>query len=156
MNPNDKHGPGVYFPPPLIFLIAIGLAYWLDSWIQLLDFGNYFWVLVGSTGIVLCIGALGYGLFSFLKARTHVEPWQPSSHLITTGLYRYSRNPLYLTFFVFTICLGLVLSNAWMIVLACPALWIIKKAVIEKEEAYLEDKFKDAYIKYTRQVNRWL
>jgi protein-S-isoprenylcysteine O-methyltransferase Ste14 len=152
----DKHGPGVYFPPPLVFLIAIALGYWLESLYSLMSLDSYFWILIGSTGIILCIGVLLYGLYSFFKAKTHIEPWQPASHLITTGLYRYSRNPLYLTFFVFTLCLGMVLSNTWMMLLAFPAIWIIKITVITKEEAYLEAKFSDKYIKYKRQVSRWL
>ena len=93
---------------------------------------------------------------SFIKAKTHIEPWQPASQLITTGLYRYSRNPIYLTFFIFTLCLGLILSKLWIMLMAIPALWVMNTYVIAKEEAYLEATFLDKYTKYKREVRRWL
>jgi len=152
----DKRGPNVKFPPPLVFIAAILLGYFMDASSPLVQTNSYFLILLGYTGVIICIGVLTYGLYSFFKARTHIEPWQPASHLITTGLYRYSRNPLYLAFFVFTICLGLVLSNYWIVLWAFPALYFIKINVVQKEEAYLERKFMDKYITYKRQVRRWL
>ena len=153
---NNKNGPGVKFPPPLVFIIAIFLGYWLNNYIVLITLDSYFWLLIGSTGVIVSSGVLIYGLFSFFKARTNVELWKPDSQLITTGLYRYSRNPLYLAFFVFTLSLGLLVANFWIILFAFPALWVIKNAVILKEEKCLEENFADKYIKYKREVNRWL
>ena len=132
------------------------IGYLMDASSPLVQSNSYLLLLIGYTGIIICAGVLAFGLFSFFKAKTHIEPWQPASHLITTGLYSYSRNPLYLAFFVFTICLGLVLSNYWMIVWAFPALYVVHIKVVLKEEAYLERKFMDKYITYKRQVRRWL
>lgn len=156
MQNNKDRGPGVLFPPPLVFIIAILLGYFLENIFSLVTLNSYLWVLLGSTGIVLSIGVLCYALYSYLKAKTHIEPWQPASHLITTGLYKFSRNPIYLTFFVLTISIGLVLSKFWIVLLAIPAAWVIQTYVIKREEAYLENVFADKYIKYQRSVNRWL
>ena len=150
----DKRGPNVKFPPPIVFLAAIGLGYFMGDSSSQTD--AYFLLLIGYTGIILCTGVLAYALFSFFKAKTHVEPWQPSSKLVTTGLYKYSRNPMYLSLFIVTICIGLVLSNYWIILWAFPALLFIQMKVVVKEEAYLEKKFMDKYIRYKRQVRRWL
>lgn len=152
----DKRGPGVNFPPPFVFIAAIVLGYFMDASSPLVQTNSYFLMLVGYTGIIVCTGVLIIGLLSFFKAKTHVEPWQPASTLITTGLYKYSRNPLYLALFVATICIGLVLSNYWIVVWAVPAIYFIRIKVIAKEEAYLERKFMDKYISYKRQVGRWL
>ena len=154
-NTKDR-GPGVFIPPPLIFIAAVLIGYLMDAIYPLAKLNSYFWLLLGSTGIILCIGVLGYALMSFIKAKTHIEPWQPASQLITTGLYRYSRNPIYLTFFIFTLCLGLVLSKLWIILMGIPALWVMNTYVIAKEEAYLEATFLDKYIKYKREVRRWI
>ena len=151
----DKRGPNVKFPPPLIFIGAIILGYLMDTNAPLFKTDSYLLLLLGFTGIILCIGVLSFGLYSFLKAKTHIEPWQPASKLITTGLYQYSRNPLYLAFFVFTICIGLVMSNYWIVIWAFPALYVIQIKVVVKEEVYLERKFMDEYITYKRQVKRW-
>jgi len=152
----DKKGPGVKFPPPLVFLCAMLISYWLNNFFPLLHWNSYFWVLLGSSGIIICIAILGYALLSFYKAKTHIEPWQPASHLITTGLYSHSRNPIYVTFFALTISIGLMLSNYWMILSAIPSLIIIRVNVIAKEEQYLEQRFNDSYINYKKRVNRWL
>ncbi len=152
----DKFGPNVKFPPPMVFLTAMALGYFMDASSPLVETNSYLLTMIGFTGIVVCVGVLTYGLYSFYKAKTHIEPWQPSSHLITSGLYQYSRNPLYLAFFVFTICLGLVLSNYWMVLLAFPAIYFVQIKIVLKEEAYLERKFMDKYITYKRQVRRWL
>lgn len=156
MNNKKDRGPGVFFPPPLVFIVAVIVGYLFESIYPLVKLNSYFWLLLGSTGIILCIGILGYALISFVKAKTHIEPWQPANQLLTTGLYSYSRNPIYLTFFIFTVCLGLILSNLWIIIMAIPALWVIKTYVVAKEEAYLETTFLDKYITYKRKVRRWL
>lgn len=150
----DKRGPNVKFPPPFVFLAAIGIGYLMGDSSSQTD--AYLLLLIGYTGILLCAGVLATALFAFFKAKTHIEPWQPASTLITTGLYKYSRNPIYLSLFVMTICIGLVLSNYWIIVWAIPALFFIQIKVVVKEEAYLEKKFMDKYITYKRQVRRWL
>jgi len=156
MQNNKDRGPGVKFPPPLVFIIAIILGYFLENYFSLVTLNSYLWVLIGSTGIVVSIGVLCYALYSFIKAKTHIEPWQPASSLITTGLYKFSRNPIYLMFVVLTVSIGLVLSKFWIVVFTFIAAWIIQTYVIKREEIYLEKVFADKYIKYQRSVNRWL
>ena len=156
MQNSKDRGPGVLFPPPLVFVIAIILGYFFDRIFTIVTLNSYLWVLLGSTGIVLSVGVLCYALYSYIKAKTHIEPWQPANHLITTGLYQFSRNPIYLTFFVLTVSIGLLLGKFWIILLAIPALAVIQTYVIKREEAYLAKVFADKYIKYQRSVNRWL
>ncbi len=156
MNTIKDRGPGVCLPPPIIFIVAMGLGYLFERLYPLAKLNSYFWLLIGSTGIILCVGVLGYAAFTFKNARTHIEPWRPATSLITTGLYSISRNPIYLTFIIFNVCLGLVLSNLWIVIFTVPAIWILKTYVISKEEAYLEATFLDKYITYKRKVRRWL
>ena len=156
MQNNEDRGPGVFFPPPLVFIIAIILGYLLEKLISPVTLHSYLWVLLGSTGIIISVAVLCYALFSYIKAKTHIQPWRPTTHLITTGLYKYSRNPIYLSFFVLTVSIGLVLSTFWITLLAVLSAWVIQTYVIKREEAYLEQVFSDDYIEYQRRVNRWL
>src|SRR4051812_8518232 len=96
----DKPGtdkPGVIAPPPLLFAggIALGLA--LHHWVIPIGFGLGASVRYGIGG-VLAVAALGMGLGAirlFGRAGTHVEPWKPATALVTSGIYTYTRNPMY-------------------------------------------------------------
>lgn len=151
----DK-GPGVKTPPPLIFLFFIGVAYGL----------GFFWPLVSVWpwfSFFACIGfvALGGGVaivsvYQFWRAKTHIEPWRPASCLISTGLFSYSRNPIYLAFVLITLGLGFGLESLWIILCVIPASLVMYYWVIRKEERYLEEKFGAPYVEYKQKVRRWL
>ena len=131
----DKKGAGVKFPPPLIFvlLIIVGLA--LD----------YIWPLgmsipgsAGVFGIVLVLFAVAVaGLINatFKRAGTAIEPWKPTSNIVTTGFYAWSRNPIYTGFCVFNIGLGISLNNLWVFLRCISLLSSEKKRISRKNLA---------------------
>lgn len=95
-------------------------------------------------------------LLQFFAAKTHVEPWRPTSSIIRGGVFRYSRNPIYLAFCIAAFGAGLAL-NSWWIIAAAPLLgYLLQHFVIRREEAYLEQKFGGEYLEYKRSVRRWL
>ncbi len=152
----DKRGPGLKFPPPLLVVAIIALGY-LADWIKPLPItsGDLLW-LSGVALIVLSVTLALIALFHFLEAKTHVEPWHPTTAIIDKGVFRYSRNPIYGTFCLATVGGGLAL-NSWWIVMGVPALvYLLQKLVIEREEAYLENKFGQVYLDYKQRVRRWL
>jgi protein-S-isoprenylcysteine O-methyltransferase Ste14 len=103
-------------------------------------------------GLVLLRNFLG----SFHRAETPVEPWKPTTAIVTEGPYRFTRNPAYL---------GMALTYAGIAVL-CKALWpfatliialiAIDRGVIAREERYLEREFGEEYLGYKRTVRRWI
>ena len=76
--------------------------------------------------------------------------------LITSGPYRYSRNPAYVSLTVILLGLGLLLNNAWLLLVAIPVVAIMNYGVIHREEAYLERTFGDEYLRYKAGVRRWI
>lgn len=151
----DK-GPGVRVPPPVIFggfiLAALGLNEILPS--AKLDI-----TVIRIMGWGLCFGAIviaGITVGQFLRAGTNIEPWKPDTKLIRSGLYQYSRNPIYLAFVVFTVGLGLSLDIFWVAGSVVPSVWVLHRLVILKEEEYLVSKFGQEYTDYCEQVRRWL
>jgi len=92
----------------------------------------------------------------FRRAGTSVVPGEPSAVLLETGPYRYTRNRIYISFIIFYFGLAIVLTNAWMLVLLIPLLIVLQRDVVEREEAYLQSKFGEAYRKYQARVPRWL
>ena len=153
---NDKNGAAVKLPPPLIFLILLLVAYGVQ----------YFWPIgVGSSSGLKYIGVgvvlLGIGIVilinrSFKRAETHIEPWKPTTKIISTGIYAYSRNPIYAGFCLVPIGMGVFLNSFWILISFIPAAVLVYYMAIRKEEAYLEKKFGEEYAQYKSKVRRWL
>ncbi len=157
MNPEpDKKGAAVKVPPPLIVLSVLLLAYALDYVVpfriahsSVLEFAGY--TLVGISLLIIVITSR-----SFRLVNTHIEPWKPTTTIIMTGFYAISRNPIYLGLCVACIGVGMVLQSWWVLFSVIPAALLLYYFVIAREEAYLEQKFGEAYVQYKARVRRWL
>ena len=145
--------------PPPVQGVIIALAMWALSRYgpaYSFDFpGRALLVwLLGGAGVVMEIIA---GLM-FLRARTTVNPLKPenAARLVTTGLYRISRNPMYLALLLILIAWGFHLGAA--LGFAPIVFWVvyITEFQIKPEEKALREKFGDEYVAYTRKVRRWL
>jgi protein-S-isoprenylcysteine O-methyltransferase Ste14 len=101
---------------------------------------------------------IGITAWSFRRVKTHIEPWKPTTTIITTGFFAISRNPIYLAFCVAGIGIGIgMILHSWWVVFSCiPAAMLVYYFVIKREEAYLERKFGEAYLQYKARVRRWL
>ena len=92
----DEDSAGVRFPPPLIVLGALFLGIGID---RLVGLPQIEWAALRPIGVVLgAIGAaiIGSGILNFLRAGNDPEPWKRDTALVTSGLYRFTRNPMYL------------------------------------------------------------
>ena len=159
-NPKRKErGAAVRFPPPLVYALCILLGVGLQNVIPLpfpLEKGGILRLAAMAVPFVLAAGCLAASLGLFVKTGQNPEPWKPSPELIEQGIYRWTRNPMYLAMALIQLALGIGLSNAW-IVLGVPVSMIaVFFIAIRPEEAYLESKFGDDYRRYTASVNRWL
>ncbi len=153
---SDKKGAAVKVPPPLLVFVVLLLAYALNAIIPFpigsspgLEFAGYFLV-----GISLLIIGLSSWLFRSLNTR--IEPWKPTTTMITTGFFAISRNPIYLSLCVACIGVGMILQSWWVVFSVIPAALLLYHFVIAREEAYLERKFGEAYVQYKARVRRWL
>jgi protein-S-isoprenylcysteine O-methyltransferase Ste14 len=75
---------------------------------------------------------------------------------VTTGLYGWSRNPIYIALSVFYVGLSIALTTGWALLLLPLLIFVLQKGVIEREEAYLTEEFGEEYIAYKKRVPRWL
>ena len=152
----DKKGAAVRFPPPLVFLLAILLSFLLHRILPLsFPLGDWLSYLGGAI-LFASILLLANLFFAFRRAKTHIEPWKPTSHIITTGVYAYSRNPIYLAFCLITVGIALLVNSVWVFVSMFPSAYLIYLIAIKKEEAYLAAKFGQEYLDYKESVSRWL
>jgi protein-S-isoprenylcysteine O-methyltransferase Ste14 len=152
----DKKGPAVKFPPPLIFVIAMLCSFALQQRLPIglglpmpLRLAGLALLLVGTVLLVLAS-------FGFARARTAIEPWKPTTAIVTSGVYAWSRNPIYVAFCLITSGIGLASVNVWMVFSTVPAALLVYSLAIKKEEQYLQQKFGDEYLQYQRRVRRWL
>jgi protein-S-isoprenylcysteine O-methyltransferase Ste14 len=149
----------VVVKPPILFAGAILLGCLL-SWLVPIGPG----LLSGNVRALGAGGGLaliGLALFlvsvrQFVRAGTSPVPGEPSTVLLDVGPYRFTRNPIYIAFVIFYVGLAIMLTSAWMLILLVPVLIVLQRGVVEREEAYLQSKFGEAYRKYQARVPRWL
>lgn len=157
MNPDEeKHGPGVKMPPPLVVLAVMAAAYGFHQWIPLCIPKSAFLSALGLVLVGIGMLILVVSLVQFFQQKTAIEPWKPATRLIQTGLYRYSRNPIYLAFYLIQVGGGLFLSQGWMVITVMITEGWIYRLVIKKEEAYLERRFGEEYRHYKSKVRRYI
>jgi len=155
---STRDGAGVFVPPPLIFLafLVAGLA--LDHLVLRVATGVAAPVRYALAGVIgaaaLAVG--GSAFLRFRRAGTNPEPWRPTTVIVSTGVYRFTRNPMYLGMAVLYIALAIAADSVVALVLVVPAVAIIRYGVIAREERYLEAKFGDDYRRYKATVRRWL
>lgn len=143
-------------PPPIVTLTFILLSFWLANYLPKLAF-NYqgllslIMTLIGLTIIVI-------GVKTFNKSDTTINPLNPSeaSHLVTHGVFSYTRNPMYLGMVI--ILLGVSIYNGvyiGIIILPCFIFYITEFQIKPEEEA-MEEIFPGDYTDYLKRVRRWL
>lgn len=142
--------PRVCVPPPLVFggLLALGLTIVRGPASGMVQLAAIVYGLVG-------LGLIGTALGLFRASRTRPEPWQPASTLVAGGIFRFTRNPMYLGMAL--VCLGFALYFASVpaAALTLVAVLIIDRTVIRREEAYLARRFGADYPAYRLAIRRW-
>ena len=155
-NKIDKNGPGVKSPPPLIFIGLLLAGYGLQQVLPI-GLGITLWSkAIGSVLILSGMLSLLFLLATYLRKKTNIEPWKPTTYIITSGLYACSRNPIYLSLCLVAIGIGFLLNSLWIVFSFLPSAALVYCFAIKKEEAYLEAKFGEQYLCYKRKVRRWL
>src|SRR5690349_18383172 len=150
---------GVIAPPPLIALGAVLIGITLD-WLMpayVLTVLLPRDVRIGA-GLLLIAGgfALGFaGRGTFVRSGTNVNPFKPSSVLVTTGIFAHVRNPMYVGMALMVAGIGVALASDWTLVMLVVAALVTHFGVVTREERYLEAKFGDAYRNYMRSVPRY-
>lgn len=148
----------VRFPPPLIYLIALLLGIFAGRALSLPLFGmaSNARILIASAFALSGAIVILSGARLFLRHGTAVIPHRPATRLVTTGVYRLTRNPMYLGMALLYVAFAIVFDSLLALVLLPVVLVVIQTHVIAKEEAYLQRKFDDEYLAYKTRVRRWI
>lgn len=156
MSPDQADSPGVRVPPPLVFLGGLGIGLALSTWAPTAYLGSAIarplgGVLIGL-GVLLALSAFR----AFFQARTNIRPDRPSSALVRTGPYRFTRNPMYLALTIMYAGIAVVNESLWSLLLLPLVVAVIRSKVIAREEAYMERRFGVDYSHYKSEVRRWI
>lgn len=148
--------PGTRVPPPILLIVVMLVGYGLQQlWALELTNGSEWYVAAwGPIGVGVVILVVGW--VHFFRERTNVLHHRPASKLIRSGLYRFSRNPIYVSGLSLQLGIALLMNNLWIILLIPVSKVVFDRYVIAREEAYLERAFGEAYVDYKRSVRRWL
>jgi protein-S-isoprenylcysteine O-methyltransferase Ste14 len=142
--------------PPLILAatLALGVGLHLIWPVKLLP-----GVFALPLGLVLIFGAIALAAFAVRemhRANTAVDIRKPATAIVTSGVFKLSRNPIYLGMVLLCLGIALAINSLWIFASAAPLALVLQKGVIEREEAYLAQKFGAAYLQYKASVRRWI
>lgn len=152
--PNDN--PGVRFPPPVVYVAAMVLGYLMQRLAPLAIGGGLVRVAAAWTFVGLWAAITIAAFHAFWSRRTSIVPVRPATTLVAAGPYRFTRNPMYVGLASLTLGVGSWMNTWWVILLLVPALILIDRFVIAREEAYLRRRFGADYDEYMRRVRRWV
>jgi len=153
-----QDSPGVYVPPPLIYVVAFLAAILLQRQFYI-DNAPFHHPLSKILGIVLLVCSLFFlvtSLTKFFRTKNTLIPFKPASSLQTNGIYSVSRNPMYVGLAIVYLGLTCLIGNWWNIILFPLLIFLVEVLIIKKEESYLERAFKDEFANYRQKVRRWL
>lgn len=148
-----------FFPPGipiLTILLGIGLQqiFPLAEQYTLSSPARYYVGGIIAGGSILLLGF--WAVFLFRKDGQSENPWKPTSHIVASGPYRFTRNPMYLQMILVCIGASIAFANWWILLITPLAAWLLQTLAILPEEAYLETKFGESYKAYKRKVRRWI
>jgi protein-S-isoprenylcysteine O-methyltransferase Ste14 len=152
--PSDN--PGVIVRPPLLYGLTFVLVLVLRWFWPMPILGRAMALGLGLVLLLLGVAVVIPGRRALQAAGTNVDPSLPTTTIVTSGLYRFSRNPLYVGLALLFSGLTLAFNTWWGVVLLVPVLITMHRGVILREERYLEQKFGEAYRQYCSRVRRYV
>ena len=141
----------------MVFLVFAGIMYVLAKFLPAGNFEFFGREVLLKFIVVLAILIICIAILQFFGKHTTVNPHRPENTkaLITSGIYNYPRNPMYLGMLLFLIALGLHLQNAFNTLIVGGFVFYMNRFQIMPEEEMLTQKFGQEYKLYTKLVRRW-
>jgi protein-S-isoprenylcysteine O-methyltransferase Ste14 len=145
--------------PPVVLVALFALAMWVVTpWLPPLALPQSWRLVLTGAFVVAGVAIALSGVLAFRRANTTVDPRVPqqSSSLVMRGIYRYSRNPMYVGFLLLLIAWAFYLLSAAALALLPLFVWYMNRFQIAPEERHLLQKFGADYQAYCEKVRRWL
>jgi protein-S-isoprenylcysteine O-methyltransferase Ste14 len=154
----DRPPQKILAPPAVLAAVCIGIGAAAEHFRPWPFFFGSFAARLGVS--TLLFAAFGLILLMALRAfrqhHTTVSPYGKATALVTSGPFRFSRNPIYVGLLLVALAFAVALDSAWQLVVALLLLLLLHFGVVLREERFLAAEFGDAYRDYARRVRRWL
>jgi len=160
VGPTDQSDPtdhaGVVFHPPVLLavLIAAGFVLRWAAPMQVVPLSVS--RTLGPFLTAASFGLAGWAAVTFRKRGTSVPTYTPTDAIVSTGPYRLSRNPIYVSMALLLVGLGVWTNSGWFWLLAVISVLLLTFGVIVREERYLARKFGHEFDEYRSRVRRWI
>ena len=146
----------IKIPPPLLVLILVISNYFSSKKIDLILLPNQNLIsfIIFLIGVLILINPI----FKFIKSKTTIDPikFKKVNKLITSGIYKYSRNPMYLGLLMIIISTSIFYLNIFSISTPFFFYFWINRFQIKREEIFLTEKFGKEYLLYMTKTRRWI
>jgi len=146
----------IKIPPPILVLILITSNYFSQNRLEIiyLPYKNSTSVLILLVGSLILINPV----FKFIKSKTTVNPvkFKKVNKLVTSGIYKYSRNPMYLGMILIIISTSIFYLNYYSVITPFIFYFWINRFQIKREEIFLKEKFGKEYLSYMSKTRRWI
>ena len=143
-------------PPPLLVVVLVISNYFSSKTIDLILLPNQNLIsfIIFLFGMLILINPI----FKFIKSRTTIDPikFKKVNKLITSGIYKYSRNPMYLGLLMIVISTSIFYFNIFSITTPILFYFWINRFQIKREEIFLSEKFGKEYLLYMNKTRRWI
>ena len=143
--------PPHYFAAALLLIIV---SHWLPG--PRLGIGQPAGLIAGVALLVFCMALAASGSGQFRRADTNIIPFSKASVLVTDGVFRWSRNPMYLGMLVALLGATLLTQSLWAALLLVAFFWLIQSKFVRHEERQMQAEFGAAYEQYCARTRRWL
>ena len=156
---NKRNSPGVFIPPPLVYVFVFILSFILQGTFTIKRAFFFHSPKANILGLILMLSGLIFAIPAirqFFKSKTSIIPIRPASSLQTSGIYSISRNPMYLGLLLTYLGIALIFGNWWTIFLIPLLIGLIHYFIILPEERYLLRAFGEDYADYKKKVRRWI
>ena len=142
--------------PPLVYLVALVAGIVMQLAVPLPFLSRTLAMPLGALLVVIAVALFSYSVAKFRGAGTPVPARKPTTMIVRTGPYRFSRNPIYLAFSLFQLGIAIWIDSVWLLATLVGAVALLHYVVIPREEQYLEREFGAQYLDYKASVRRWL
>jgi len=147
---------GVRIDPQLIYAVPLALSLVIHYWWPIAGLPALVGAPAGLVSIALGFVLLVTAVRGFRAVGTTLQPWESTTALVTSGPFRFSRNPVYLGYTLLYLGVALWTRSVWSLALLPLVLAAMTRLVIRREERYLDARFGAAYRDYARRVRRWI
>ncbi len=156
MNDNTSDNAGVITIPPIIYLVGLLLGLLIHYFYPIGFLSESVSVWFGVLFILVSIPIALFAVLALKRAETSPDVRKPTTAIVTDGIYRLSRNPMYVSLAFVYLGIACWVNSLWILLLMVPVLVVVDQGIIKREEQYLEQKFGDEYLRYKSEVRRWI